>query len=416
VYGSTRGLTPVLDTFARRAIRFDQAIAVAPWCVPGKLAMWTGLYPTAHGMHNRFMTSATGETVSATLSSKIPTYPEALKAAGYAVVGFTGDAGVTGSFGFNRGFDRYVDDREFGGFDYSVPLAIEWLKAHQGQRFFLWLNGYDAHWGYRPSGGYQRRFAPAYQGPLTGAADEQKRFQEQSLQMRFAMDKPVKDMGWSVEDQAFYEALYDERVQAGDARLGIFFRTLEEFGLMKNTIIVVFSGGGDEYFDHGFLGHGATLYDEVLHVPLFMKFPGQDTERVIPDQVRLFDVFPTLFDLLGLSFHHPVDGVSLQPLLNGESMQLPAMAETRFRSFTHQYALRTADGHYKFIYTEAPAKRVELYDLSNDSHEQHNIASQQPRITYDLEQGLFTIVRQAQIHAKAFGISTADEQESHRQP
>ncbi len=400
LYGSSRGLTPMLDAFSSNAIRFEQAIAVAPWCVPGKLAMWTGLYPTTHGMHNKLMTSASGEVVPAVLSSTIPTYPEALKAAGYAVVGFTGDAGVAGSFGFNRGFDRYVDDREFGGLDYAAPLAIEWLKTHTQQRFFLWLNGYDAHWHYEPPGGYQKRFCATYRGRLTGRVEERKLLDDRILETRFTKDAP-SGLGFSSEDKAFYEALYDEKVQDADARLGRFLKSLDELGLTKNTIVVMFSGGGDEYFDHGFLGHGLTLYEEILHVPLLMRLPDRDAQQAISQQVRLFDVFPTLFDLLGIRFDHPVQGVSLLPALNGQPLGLEAMAETRFRLSTHQYALRTADSHYKLIYSQAPSKRVELYDLWKDPHEQDNIAAKQPRLTDELEQRLFQIIRLAQESGQA---------------
>ena len=393
LHGSTRGLTPLLDAFGRRSVRFEQAIAAAPWCFPGKLAMWTGRAPSAHGMHNKYTVSSTGAPVLATLARSIPTYPEALKAAGYAVVGFTGDAGVAGMWGFNRGFDRYIDDREFGGLDYAAPLALEWLRAHQGQRFFLWLNGYDVHWHYVPPKGYQRRFAKEYHGPLTGSVEEEQRVQDLSLERRFAADGSSDDLKFSAADRAFYEALYDEKVQDADARLGQFLRDLEAMGLLKNTMVVVFSGGGEEFFDHGFLGHGPTLYDEIIRVPLLMKFPGRESARVIRGQVRLFDVFPTLMDLLGLPFAHPVEGVSLRPLLNGQPLNLPAVSETRFRLFTHQYALRTADGRYKVIHTKTPVRRLELYDLSEDPREQRNIASQQPRLAYELEQQLFRIVR-----------------------
>jgi arylsulfatase A-like enzyme len=376
-YGYGRPTTPRLDALAREGVRFEHVVAAAPWCVPGKLAVWTGRYPFEHGVVNKFAAGPDGEAVTATLPAAVPTFPELLREAGYAVVGFTGDAGVGGAFGFSRGFERYVDDREMAGLGYSVPLALAWLREERREPFFLWVQGYDAHGLSVPEGGYTRAFAKDYRGALTGSREEQKAFRERGLALRFGTDGPrAASLGFSPEDQAFYVDLYDEKLQAMDAWLGRLLDGLAAEGLAERTLVIYFAGHGDEFFDHGFLDHAATLYEEQIHVPMVWRLPGGTPGAVVPAQVRTVDIFPTLFALLGLP-HPPVTGVSLLAHLSGQGSALEGFSETSYRLFTHQSALVTADRRYKLIYTHESQAR-ELYDLQQDPGERRNLAAADP--------------------------------------
>lgn len=392
-YGYRRPTTPYLDAMAKRGFRFERVVAAAPWCVPGKLAVWTGMYPSAHGVVNRFVQDAQGQIVPASLSPSIPTFPEWLKEAGYAVMGFTGDAGVGGTFGFSRGFDQYVDDRELAGLDYTVPLAMAWLRTARKEPFFLFVQGYTAHGLWVPPGGYKRVFAKRYRGTLTGSKEEQKRFRERGLALRFGLDGTPKAprLAFSPEDRQFYLDLYDEKVQDTDRYIGELLESLKDLKLDERTIVIYFSGHGDEFFDHGFLDHAATLYEELIDVPMVMTLPGMTRGRVVPSQVRTIDIFPMVFDLLGLA-HPSVTGVSLLPALNGQPQELVGFSETEYRLFTHQSALVDPAHRYKLIYTHETG-RQELYDLAHDPNEQHNLAAQQSELAATLERRLKEILR-----------------------
>lgn len=391
-YGYRRPTSPRLDAMAQEGIRFEHVVAAAPWCVPGKLAVWTGIYPSAHGVLNKFSQDAAGQAVPASLSPAIPTFPELLKQAGYTLMGFTGDMGVAGAFGFSRGFDRYVDDRELGGLDYTVPLAIDWLTQQRQEPFFLFVQGYSAHGLFVPAEGYRRTFAKGYRGPLTGSKEEQKLFRERSLALRFGTEgSPASNLGFSRADQRFYVDLFDEKVQATDQWIGRLLDALDELQLTDRTIVVFFAGHGDEFFDHGFLDHAATLYEELIHVPLIITLPGWGAGHVVRSQVRMVDLFPTLFALLGLT-HHDVTGVSLLPILNGQPMALLGFSETQYRLLTHQSAVVTPDHRYKLIYTHGTQRR-ELYDLARDPGERHDVAAARPEIADALEEELWRLLQ-----------------------
>ena len=107
---------------------------------------------------------------------------------------------------------------------------------------------------------------------------------------------------------------------------------LKEQNLMKNTYIIITSDHGEEFKDHGSFGHNHTLYNELVHVPLIIQGPGIPKKTRIADKVRLIDIFPTIFDLLGVhnkisSFN--IDGISLMPLINnsGEQNYLPCLSK-----------------------------------------------------------------------------------------
>jgi arylsulfatase A-like enzyme len=156
-------------------------------------------------------------------------------------------------------------------------------------------------------------------------------------------------------------------------------------GLYERSIIVLFSDHGEEFMDHDGLDHGATLYQEQLHVAMMIRFPGYGRRQDIQTPVRTLDIFPTLFDALGLQGPATVDGKSLLPLLRGQKDASPVFAETDYRLFVHQRMIR--EGKYKLILDLLDGKR-ELYDLAADPTEQKNLSSTDPRRTYEMEQAL----------------------------
>ena len=124
--GNAAGLTPNLDAFADEAVVFHNAVTAAPWTLPSHMSVWTARWPSVHGVTNKLKLLAQDQMVETSLSPGIQTYPDVLIQEGFVAGGFTGGAGVQGRYGFGRGFDTYLDDRYFGGTDYSLPVALEW--------------------------------------------------------------------------------------------------------------------------------------------------------------------------------------------------------------------------------------------------------------------------------------------------
>ena len=384
--GNSDGLTPNLDAFAEEAVVFHDATAAAPWTLPSHMSIWTGRWPSIHTVTNKLTPLSGGKMVEASLSAGIQTYPDLLIRSGRVAAGFTGGAGVQNKYGFGRDFETYLDDRYFGGLDYSIPAALEWLGDRRDVPFFLFLHGYDVHGQFDlPE---SKRSSIGYDGALTGSIEEQGELREKGLANINEPGDPAHLQGTlDADDAAYLAAIYDRKVADADERLGSFLSQLKTMGLYDRSIIVIFSDHGDEFMEHNGLDHGATLYQEQVHVVSMIRFPDYGRRQDIRTPMRTIDLFPTVFDALGLEGPSRVDGTSLLPLLRGEAMDLDVFAESDYRLFVHHRMTR--DGPYKLILDLLDGKR-ELYNLADDAGERQDISSQDPRRTYEMEQELRT--------------------------
>lgn len=388
LFAYNRDTTPHLKEFAKQCYVFKNCQSVAPWTVPSFMSIFTGLYPTLHGVTNK-LTVAGGKIQEMHLSRSVITLPQLLRKQGYLLAGFTGDAGVSARFGFGRQFDTFLDNLTFAGMDYSAPKALEWLRHRpQDKPFFLFLHGYDVHGQYDPPKGYTRRYMPDYKGPLRGDKTEQARLREQGLRnaTRPASLGEAHLFNFSPQDAAFYAALYDEKINDMDVRLNDFLDQIKQMGLLDNSLVMIVSDHGDEFMEHGAIDHGQSLYDELTHVLLMIHFPHQTVGSVIEQKVNSFDGLPTVLDAAGVAIPHQISAVSLMPLLRGARFDLPNLyAETDYRYFMHKRSIQ--NDRYKFILNLVSGKR-ELYDLKQDSGEQHNVVDSNPRVAYEMEQDL----------------------------
>jgi arylsulfatase A-like enzyme len=368
--------TPNLDRFARDAVVFHQAASAAPWTVPSHMAMWTGRWPTRHGLVNKLRPDpTTGATVDATLDPSIETYPDRLRAAGYTAVAFTGGAGVSGRFGFGRGFATYLDDRRFAGMDYSAPPAVAWLRARAPNAgpFFMFLHGYDVH-GQRPLPGLDRTaIAPGYRGALDGSIEENARLREQGLSVIRTPGEAASLRGViDVDDGRFLRDVYDRKLALADQRFGAFLDELRARDLLDRSIVAVVSDHGDEFMEHGHIDHGHTLYEEQLHVVMMIRYPHGEGHRAVRTPARTLDLFPTIFDALGLRGPDGVDGESLRV---DPPATRPVFAESDYRLFVHHRMVRVGD--YKLV-VDLGDDEVTMFDLARDPGETVNLVAREP--------------------------------------
>ncbi len=384
--GNPRSFTPNLDAFAQEAVVFHDAVASASWTLPSHMSVWTARWPSVHGVTNKLKLLSQDQMVPTSLSPGIETFPDYLIRQGYVAAGFSGGAGVQASYGFGRDFETYQDDRYFAGLDYGIEPALEWLQLHRGERWFMFLHGYDSHGQYPLAESKIEALRADYAGGLDGGIEEQAKLREQGLDAISEPGGAANLEGVLDEaDAGFLTAVYDQKVQDADERLGTFLNRFRSMGLLDDTLVVVISDHGDEIMEHGAVDHGFTLYEEQLHVVCMMRFPGYGRRQDIQPTVRLVDVFPTVFDALGLEGPKGVDGQSLLPLMRGEDLELPVFSETDYRLFVHHRMTRRGD--HKLILDLADGEK-ELYDLSVDPTERQDISSQDPRVTYELEQAL----------------------------
>jgi arylsulfatase A-like enzyme/Tfp pilus assembly protein PilF len=334
-YGWFPTATPSLDRIARDGVLFEQAAAPAPLTLPAHSSLFTGKYPPQHGVRDNggFF-----------LDERETTLAERLKANGLKTGGFVGAYVLDRRWGIAQGFDTYSDDFDLSKFasptlgEVERPAnevadhALAWLETVKASRFFGWVHFYDAHSPYVPPEPYRTRFA----------------------------DQP-----------------YLGEIAFVDSQVGRILSFLERARLLDRTVIAVLGDHGESLGDHGESTHGFFIYQSVLHVPLFIRAPYDLLRgRRVADVVRSVDVMSTVLDLLGIPLADKVEGRSLVPLMTGEvrEMGLAAYAEAVYPSYHYGWGkLRSLTaGRYKYI--DAP--RPELYDLSQDPGEAHNLHAQ----------------------------------------
>jgi len=399
--GYPRNITPTIDAMAKEGFNFTNAISTSSWTVPAAMSWFTGVSASEHKLFNKFSVYNPPNNKLSKMRELAPhlvTLAEVLKQNGYATGGFTGNAGMSGVFGYSLGFDTYFDKIKFGGMDKSIPLALDWLKDKKDKKFFLFLHGYDAHGQHVPEGGFDYRFVDkGYDRKFTGSKEEQEALREEGLEKGVVN---VRD-----EDVRFWRAIYDEKIQRTDADFAGFLKAFEKMGLMDKTIFILTSDHGTEMFEHNKTDHGFSLYDELVHVPLVLKLPNRKDGKVITDQISSLNVMPTILDLLDVKVPANVAkqmrGKSLSPALQGKSMSEDVFCETDYRHYTFKRSIQTKDG-WKFIYTLENKSR-ELYNLKNDPKETKNLVETEPKKAYELEQRLFA-------HFKDLGVDLAKTQ------
>ena len=375
MYGYPRETSPSLDALARRSVLFEQAISAAPWTLPSAMSLLTGRLPSSHRVENDGMK----------LSPEIPILAEVLKQAGYATAAVVSHIYVDSPFGFQRGFDRFDD---FGlSKDYRFEAGLEPIaekvtdhalaevrRMGKGHPFFLLVHYFDPHWNYDPPPPFDSRFTTPYSGTVTG------NYQSFSKYALPGETLPPGALQHLID-------LYDGEIAYTDAQIGRLLQILEEEGVARRSVVVVVSDHGEEFKEHGSLGHGRDLYDEVTRVPLLvadLRKPAQG--RRIGAEVRSIDVFPTLCALAELPTPRGVQGVTLIPFLTGEGGEgRPAISETiRFDAYRKSYREPNAK-----LIVGLESNSRELYDLQSDPAERINLWERRGQEALAMEQALF---------------------------
>ena len=387
-YGYPRKVTPFFDRLAKKGFIYTDTMSVASWTVPASMTWFTGVYPSEHRMTNKYAVYNEQEQKLANLKELSPdlmTLADIMKGNGYATGGFAGNAGVSGGFGYEQGFDIYYYPKgKFGSIEQSIPRAIRWLQANKQKKFFLFLHGYDVHGQRTPDAGFDYRFVDKnYDMRYTGSELEQELLREEGLEKG---QLTLRDA-----DVQFWRAIYDEKIQRMDKQFGQFLAAFDKLGLTDKTLFVLTSDHGTEFYEHRRFDHGFTLYKELIHVPLVIKLPGQTAGKSISDRVSSIDVMPTILDLLDVQVpakaKQQLRGTSLSPTMRGERARRTVFSETDYRDYTFKRAIISPAG-WKLIYTLEEQSR-ELYYLPDDPGETRNLAKQQAARADRLQEQLF---------------------------
>ena len=364
LYGYHLPTSPTLDELGAQSVVFETAIAQSSHTHDSHMSLFQSRYPTGTG-------------------SDHPWLPEILAGHGYDTAAFTGGGMLGAAFGFNRGFDVYQEDD--GGFDETILAFNDWLqeRADGTTPFFSFLHTYDIHVPYDPDYEYRDLFASGYSGPIVAA--ETYKLQRQYLQLQ-APDATFESIEWNEADKEYFARLYDAGIRQTDTRLGDLIRLLDNhpFWNWDRDLLVIISDHGEEFWDHGSMGHGFTLYQEVLRVPLVIRLPGASKGGTrVASTVELLDLAPTLLALAGIESPGSFGGESMVDL-----WELGERNKRRTAAALTIGGLRTIIyGPWKLIISQEQQVEM-LFNLEEDPVERFPMQDRRPDLVIKLKEAL----------------------------
>lgn len=464
-YGYERRTSPCIDRIAEQALLYERAISSAAWTPPSHASLFTGCYPSRHGVDRSHLI----------LDSDLVPLPEALKRNGYRTYGVSSNYWLSRETRFDRGFDEFVHSwqllqtdgsnaplkrqqrKQHVGLSISGPGAPDrssfgcrmgdwaneqfervtkrlrqslhayddgaWRVNHQVRRwlpkwrdsdqpFFAFLHYMEPHIRYAAPGRYRTMHVPRGCG-------EQRIQKVNQDPWRYLCGQAEMNH----EDFVILRGLYDGEVSYVDQRVGQVYDWLRNTGLLENTLVIITSDHGENLGEHHLMDHAYCLYDTLLRVPLIVRGPGElSTIARITQQVQTLDLFATCLRLAGVNdreIWNQVQGETLFPSeIRGDGSRV-AIAEylepqpslealrRRFKGFDGARYDRTLrmvrDGSFKYIL--GSDGRGELYDLKADSGEEHDLIMEQPTRAAELRAAL-------DVWLRSFKIAQPGEEES----
>jgi len=373
-YGYQRLTTPHIDRFAQGGTIFENNFSPNIPTTSGYCTMLTGM--------DLFTTQVVALRHQGPLRSEVRTLAEILRDAGYNTtsVGFEGNPA-------SRGFDKYINFSGWGSWNEGRSPKAENLNkvaipelnrlVKEDKPFFLFLRHMDPHAPYLPPAPFERMF---YHG---NESDPNNHSMDPVMSFKPFCDFFASWMPPGISDKDYVIAQYDGAVAYMDAAMQTIFTALETHGIMDNTIIVINSDHGETLYDHEcwFDHHG--IYDNVLHVPLIIRYPSKvPAGKRIKGYSSHQDLVPTLMELMEVNSGIKFDGKSLMSMIRGEeashNCELYITECTWMRKHgwrTPQWKLMVAlepDFHFK--------PPVELYNLVEDPDENVNLAETHPDV------------------------------------
>ncbi|MHC4395951.1 MAG: sulfatase [Planctomycetota bacterium] len=360
-YGYHRNTSPNLDKLVAESVLYTQAIAPSSWTLPSHASLFTGKFTSSHGA--RFDSNGPLHLVSVIkgpeawnkyrargLSEDELTLASILKEAGYATGAVVGGPWMKKVFGLNKGFE-YYNDYDIGTLngrlaDQVTAGAVRWIEESRNKEFFLFLNYFDPHYPYNPPNDFV---------------------------IPFFQKNPQIFYQLSQLEQAI--ASYDGEILYMDYHIGKLLENLKVNNLYDNSMIIVTADHGELFGEHGKFGHGEYLWQEEIHIPLFIKYPaGEVSPGRLDIRIQLTDILPLICKRLQMAIPEDIQG-NVPP-----KIRHPILAET------HPLEVINPDGTWRAIF-EGDSKflwnskdKHQLFHLGNDPAEEINLIEQNRQV------------------------------------
>ncbi len=357
LYGYDRQTTPNLDRFAADSLVFTNAISQSSWTMPATASLLTGLYPTEHRVIE-----------GQSLDLEFATIAERLQDIGFTTFGLSANPVVGKGEGFHQGFERFLHMPWLRAAPVN-EIFQAFLEEHQDLRWFAYLHYIDPHDPYQAPDSAKRMFTQHYSSPYS----QSPRFKKLVDAVNFGRGS----MEFSDADFEYLRAAYDEEILYWDDQLGQLLEHMRQLDLLDNTVVIITSDHGEEFFDHGKMKHGPHLYDESVRVPLVFWAPGQISPGRLGQPVETRSLGQAALRLLDS------EGFTdkAEELLAPRGRKLPAFSHTSHALLPDRRGRKAMasvqDDEWKFIaYVEDEI--FELYDLLQDPGETTDLAQQMP--------------------------------------
>lgn len=350
---SARPDVPNFEELARVGAVFRNTYVQGNESRASHASLWSGVYPVNHQMIRD----------GRKLDPKWVTIGEAMKSAGFYTSGVSANGYIIGRWGFGDGWDAYRNHIHDGG---GVRGEDVWkfgalsLEKRTDKPFFLYLGSIDTHVSWRAKEPWISKYSPGYAG----------RFKKEASGLD--VEKIAKGtLKITDADKRHIIAIYDSNVSYQDDLIGKLRTQLEAWGIAGDTMLVITADHGDEQWESGRVGHGGSLAESLIRVPLIIYYPPLFPAGTILEGADTIDILPTLLDAMGMQAPVEAQGESLIPLAQGVGRGYPRP------SFASQYedwhAMRLANWKIK-----AGGTSVKLYDVETDPYEQKDLASERP--------------------------------------
>lgn len=374
-YGSKEVSTPNIDRVAEDGFLFTQAYSPAPWTLPAFSSIMTGVNPLVHKTTDS----------KSRLPETFTTIAEYLADSGYKTSAIGTNVFLHSEYNIDQGFMEYnffpkrkelVDS--FGGAFIRVAfpshfrtdastsdltdLSINWINNNRDKDFFLWLHYYDPHIPYTP--------------PMEYIVEDDS---QSTVGNDFQSAGPIRGGYYSPDlaERKRIRQLYDAEVRYVDDSLGRLLETLEELDLYKDSLIIITSDHGEEFWEHGGFEHGHTLYNELINVPLIIKLPDNKHGNVIDIPVTTQSLMPTILELSDIQFENgSYLASSLVPLLENRPSDYevrPIISSSLLYYEDREAAVFDESKYIRTIITD----QEEIYNLTKDPKEQSPLSNSQ---------------------------------------
>jgi arylsulfatase A-like enzyme len=370
VYGHTRPTSPVLDALARDGAWYERAYTVATWTLPAHASLFTGKYPKSHGArYDPEGPLVLGEAIEGPetwkqirargLGPDEHPLAELLGAAGYRTGGVVGGPWLKAVFGLARGFEHW-DEQGITSLNGRraasvTDAALAWLDQKDDRPFFLFLNYFDPHTPFSP-------LMPCIQ--------------------QVALGKEIPPLE-KENMRELTDLFYDAEIRCMDSQIGRVIKRLRRRDLYDSTWIIAVADHGDLLGEHDIFGHGTSLYEPELRIPLIVKPPRDEAPRGRQDElIQILDVFAMIAARIGVEL--PPGTQASFPVPLGR----PAFAEINpLPAFNQSGDWRAiVSGDWKFL--ESSVGDRLLFDIARDPAESNDLAAREPAHAQELKKAV----------------------------